>query len=317
MNKWLKNILAAAVIILLLWYLTSHRQELKEAVLKLTLVQLLALYVLLLLQAVSSACVVRSLLGALQTTTGLWDMFLLQNASVLLNYVPMKFGTLFRANYLKRHYGLAYAHFGTFFVYLMLLMTATAAAVGLIALATVYGISVYERKVLALIFLVALACSLSLIFIPLPTPTGSSKLGTVLRRFLSGRREIKRCKRALVVSTILLTANFIMTSVRLWIIYTGIGTQVHPAGFLVLGTLGFVVLFISLTPGALGIREAVLGCGAIALGIPLEVGILAAMIDRAVVLSYAFAVGGISSIYLWRKSPDDFKSSEVEASTDK
>jgi len=74
-----------------------------------------------------------------------------------------------------------------------------------------------------------------------------------------------------------------------------------------LGSLSFVILFISLTPGSLGIRELVLGFGAVVVGMPLEVGVLAAIIDRAVIIIYVFILGGICTGWLWYKSPTDFK----------
>ena len=104
-----------------------------------------------------------------------------------------------------------------------------------------------------------------------------------------------------------MAVNFLLTAVRLGIIYNSMGKNIHAGGYLILGALGFVVLFISLTPGSLGIRELVLGFGAVVLGVPLEVGILAAMIDRAIILSYAFVAGGVCTLWLWRKSPADFK----------
>ncbi|MBA7643169.1 hypothetical protein ES703_50888 [subsurface metagenome] len=93
------------------------------------------------------------------------------------------------------------------------------------------------------------------------------------------------------------------------------GQNIHPAGYLVLGALGFVTMFVSLTPGSLGIRELVLGSGAIVLGIPLEVGVLAAMIDRAIALSWCFVIGGACTAWLWHKSPGDFKKPQANAST--
>ncbi len=316
MNKWFKNILAAALIIGLLWYLVAQRHQLEEAWSKLTAWQLLALYPLLIAQVFCSASVARILLGALKTKTSLWDMFLLQNAAILLNYLPMRFGTLFRASYLKRHYGLSYAHFGTFFICLILLMTTGAAAVGLVALVAVYGIDDFERKILALAFLGSVVCSVCLICLPLPIPSGTGKLSTALRRFLTGRAQVIHNKAALGGSVVFVSANFVLTCVGLWIIYSGMGVTVHPAGFLVLGAITLAVFFVSLTPGALGIKEVILGAGAVVLGVPLEIGILAAMIHRAVGLSFAFTLGGICSIYLWRKSPEDFRKSETEGSSE-
>ena len=316
MTKWLRNILAAAIIVALFWYLLKHRHELEQALSNLTILQLAALYPLVLAQVLCSAAVVRTLLAALKTKTTLLDMFLLHNATVLLNYLPMKFGTVFRAAYLKRHHGLSYARFGTFFVHLMLLMTAVAAAVGLVALVAAYGIAGWERKILTLLFLVSLLGSLCMIFTPLPIPKGPGRLSSVVRSFLTGRTDVVRSRAALATGAVLLTANYAMTSVRLWIIYAGMGEQIHPAGYLVLGAIGFAVMFVSFTPGALGIREAVLGAAATVLGVPLEVGILAAVIDRAVVFSFAFTVGGICALYLWRKSPGDFRKSEMDIPQD-
>jgi len=86
-------------------------------------------------------------------------------------------------------------------------------------------------------------------------------------------------------------------------------------GYLILGALGYVVLFVGLTPGSLGVRELVLGLGAVVLGIPLEVGILAAMIDRAIEISYTFVVGGGCAIWLWRKSAIGLKASLKSAAS--
>ena len=310
MAKCFKNILGVIIVIFLLWYLSRHWDKLK-AMLRLSALELLIIYFISFWGVLNSAYITQRLLKALGLRTFFWDMVLLQNATYLLNYVPMKFGTIFRANYLKRHYGLSYAHFGTFFIYLTLLMVATASTVGLIVLVVVYGIAGYETKVLFTAFLGVLAFSIFFAFIPLPIPTGSGRLSTGVRNFLAGRHQVTRNKRALAVCTVFLAANFILSSVRLGIIYNSMGQRLHPAGYLVLGALGFVTLFVSLTPGALGIRELLLGSGAVALGIPLEVGILAAMVDRAIVLSWSFVIGSACTAWLWHKSPADFKKTQT------
>jgi uncharacterized membrane protein YbhN (UPF0104 family) len=315
MIKWLKNILAIAILALLLWYLAKHWEQLK-ALLKLRLSQLLLLYVLCLVQICCSAGVVQSLLAALKIKTRLWDMILLQNASVLLNYIPMKFGTLFRANYLKRRYGFSYTRFATFFLYLTFLITATASIVAIAVLLIVYGLANYENKILAVVFLGTFACSIVFLFAPLPTPTGTGKIKVTLQNFLSSRKQVTQNTRALLVSTVFLTINFLLTALRIGIIYHSIGQDINPAGCLILGALGFVTMFVAITPGALGVRELVLGSGAVVLAVPLEVGLLAAIIDRAVMLSFLFVVGGICVAWLWHKYPGDFKKPQTNASTE-
>ncbi|MBA7618951.1 hypothetical protein ES703_26283 [subsurface metagenome] len=306
MSKWLKNILALIILGFLLWYLARHWGQLK-ALLKLRPAQLFVMYCLWFLLSLSSARVVQYLLNALKTRTGFWDLVRLQNAATLLNYAPMKFGTLFRANYLKRHYGLSYAHFATFFLYITFLTTAMAAIIGLGVLLIVYGLDGYENKILAVIFAITIIGSLLFLFIPLPIPAGQGRLSSTLRNFLSGRSQVSKERKTILVAAAYLVVNFFLAAVRLWIIYNSMGKNIHVGGYLILGALGFVVLFIGLTPGALGVRELVLGFGAVVLGIPLEVGILAAMIDRAIIISYTFVTGGVCTVWLWRKSAADFK----------
>jgi len=305
-SKWLKNILALIILGFLLWYLARHWGQLK-ALLKLSPERLFVMYCLLFLLSLSSALVVQCLLNALKTKTGFWDMVRLHNATILLNYAPMKFGTLFRANYLKRHYGLSYAHFATFFLYITFLMIAMAAIIGLAVLVTIYGLGGYENKILALVFAITIVGSLLFLFIPLPVPAGEGRLSATLRNFLSGRSQVSKERKTILIAAAYLVVNFFLAAVRFGIIYNSMGKSIHVGGYLILGALGFVVLFIALTPGWLGICELVLGFGAVVLGIALEVGILAAMIDRAIIISYVFVAGGICTIWLWRKSPADFK----------
>jgi len=273
------------------------------------------MYFLCFLSTLVGARVVQCLVSALKTKTEFWDMVRLHNTAILLNYVPMKFGTLFRANYLKRHYGLPYSHFASFFLYITFLMTATAGAVGLAILVAAYGLAGYESKILAGVFAGTIICSVIFLLVPLPEPKGRGRLSAALRNFLSGRRQMAGERKTIFVSAALLTLSFLFTACRLAIIYHSMGKDIHPAGYLILGALGFVILFVALTPGSLGTRELVLGIGAVVLGVPLEVGVLAAVIDRAISMSYIFVVGGGCALSLWRKSPADFKEQQ-ENSTD-
>ncbi len=306
MGKWFKNILGLVIVAFLLWYLVGHWQQLK-VLLRLGPEQLVILYSLCFLSTLVTARVVQCLVSALKTKTKFWDMVWLQNTAILLNYIPMKFGTLFRANYLKHHYGLAYSHFASFFLYITFLMTATSTALGLIILAAVYGLAGYESKILAGVFAATIIGSVILLFAPLPEPKGKGRLSTALRNFLAGRRQMAKSKKTIFAAAALLVVNFLITACRMAIIYHSMGKDIHPAGYFILGALGFVVLFISLTPGSLGIRELVLGIGAVVLGVPLEVGVLAAVVDRAISMSYIFVVGGGCALSLWHKSPADFK----------
>ncbi|MFA5293178.1 MAG: lysylphosphatidylglycerol synthase domain-containing protein [Phycisphaerae bacterium] len=306
MLKWIKYILGIAILAFLVWYLVGHWQSVK-ALLKLNALELSIIYFASFVGTFNSAVVVIAILSPMGVKTLLVDMVILQNARALLNYVPMKFGTLFMANYLKRHYGLRYSHFGTFSIFLTLLLSVAACLIGLFSMILVYGLDSVQKQILAGVFLVCLTASVFMIFVPLPVPNGSSKLAVLFREFLLGRSAITKNKRSLFTAGVFLLLNFIITAVRLAVIYQSMGVKVHPAGFLVLGALGYIIMFVNLTPGAIGIRETVLGAGAVVLGIPLDAGLTAALIDRAITLSWAFIVGGICTGLIWHRSPADFR----------
>ena len=175
MGKWLKNLLGLAIMAYLLWYLVGRWDQL-GAILQLTPAVMVGMYGLCAVISMISAAVVRQLLCGLDVSTRFWEMVGLQNAAALLNYAPMKLGTVFRANYLKRHYGLIYAHFATFFLYITFLMTLIAAVVGLAMMLAAYGFAGPEHRTMAVVFVVAALGSCAALILPLPIPTGAGTL---------------------------------------------------------------------------------------------------------------------------------------------
>jgi uncharacterized membrane protein YbhN (UPF0104 family) len=312
MTRWLKNLLGIIIIGLLLWYLAQHWDSL-EGLVNLKLSTIIYLFVAMTVGVVVGSYTIQHLMVPFGIRPGFGEMFHLHNATILLNYMPMKFGTLFRANYLKRHYGLIYAHFTVLFIHLLILMTTAAAVVGLIVLLTVYGVNRYETFLLAIIFLAVLIFSVALVFIPLPAVKGTNKLTVTLHNLAQGRKMLTENKFDLCINMLLATGCFLSSSVQLAIIYHSMGQNVHPAGYLVLGAVAYVTMFLGITPGSLGLRELALALGAVALGIDFSVGSLAAVIDRAVFLVWSFTIGIASTLYLWYKFPQDFKKTEPDA----
>ena len=306
MIKFAKFFLGVVIIFILSWYLYSHWADLNY-LLKLCFYDIIAIYSITILGTLITSYIVHSLLKTFQIKTRFWDIVLLQNATNLLNYVPMRYGTVFRANYLKRNYGLKYTQFGAFFIYSMLIMTAASAGAGIFAMVFVCDLRCHETQVLIVIFFLALLASLIFAFVPLPIPPRTRKIGVIISNFLTARRQVSTHKRVLLKCSILFIVLLVLSSARLGIIYHSMGQDIHWAGYVVLGALGQIIFFLSITPGSLGIREIAISSGGLALNIPLKVGVLASLMDRAVILSWIFSVGSICAVYLWHKSPMDFR----------
>jgi uncharacterized membrane protein YbhN (UPF0104 family) len=299
-SRWARTGIAIVIILSLCWYLFTQRQQLIRLN-RLNAGYIVLLHILVFSAGLPFAQTVKLTLSVLGAHTRFWDMVRLHFACVLLNYVPPKAGTLFRANYLKRHFGLSYAYFSSFFAYLTFLMTCITAWIGLFTILLGFGLQKYADWVAAAVFGGVASISLLLLVAPIPLPTGENRILSTLRAFISGRKEIVSHKRNMTASVILLTTSFLLTSARLLFVYRAIGITITPAESLLLGALGFVIAFLSLTPGSLGIRELVLTAGASILGIPTEIGVLAAMIDRAIMLSHTFIVGSACTLWIWGK----------------
>ena len=307
MGKWIKEIIAVTILALLVYYLVSHWQDLK-VLFRLRPLDLLILYTLGAAGVINNSCINRRLLGALGINISFGHVFALQNTTRLLNMAPMKLGTIFRGNFLKRKYGLPFTHYAAFFMYYTFMMTAMAGLIGITALISGYQLVDYQTRILAAVFVAMFFTSVAMLFLPLPLPNGSGRISKLLRSFLEGRKIVSQ-NRGIILSCFMhLILCFVLLSVRMYFIYSIIGQDLPIAGYVILATLGFASLIVSLTPGALGVREVIMTSGALVLGIPAEIGVFAAMFDRAIMLGWTFVVGGSCTVWLWKKNPSDFKS---------
>jgi uncharacterized membrane protein YbhN (UPF0104 family) len=303
MNRsWIRNTVGLVIIAGLIVYLFMSRLELEHLVSIRPGVLALA-YVAALAGTLIAAAGVQALLHTLSPTVGYTEMLVLNTAAVFLNYLPMKAGTIVRANYLRRRHGLNYSQFGVFFVFRSLLAGGTSAAVSAAILLVVFDPTRPEVQLLCGAFFAVLLAAVILLFVPLPIPTGQGKLASSLRGFLLGRRRLGRSRKALVVSTGLLVVNFGIDATRLHLVYRSLGVQLHPAAYLVLAGVGFVVMITGLTPGGLGLREAMLGAAAALMGPAGELGVLAALVDRALLMTWTLIAGGGCATVLWLRYP--------------
>ena len=185
-GKWFKNIIAVIILAFLVWYLSKHGERLK-VLLEMSPVDIGLLYLLTAMGTVNNSRVAQILVGRFNSAPCLPEMVALQNATRLLNYVPMKFGTVFRAAYLKRRYGLAYTHYVAVVTYLVLLTALTAGLIGLGALLTGYGLGRHEDKLLAALFACLFGGAALFMLAPLPRVEGEGFPWRLFKRFFLAR----------------------------------------------------------------------------------------------------------------------------------
>lgn len=97
-----------------------------------------------------------------------------------------------------------------------------------------------------------------------------------------------------------------VAAVRLWLIFIGLGVDVSLPAVFALSGVGSIATAIGFFPGALGVKEALVGLVSPLVGVPVAVGVTGAVVSRL----FGFVVLAVASSFLVvrdivRKSPPD------------
>lgn len=234
---------------------------------------------------------------------GLVENYLVFAAGQLANHLPGQVGTLYRLRFMKVVHGTSYGRSAA--VYGTNLAT-TAVGASLTGLAGVVAAGLLTDAdvawPLAAIFAAVAAVATSLAFIPLPA---AGRLPDLVRRpWLSMRAGVEeiRSRRGVAVSIVGLEAvKYLLAAWRFDVAFALLGVQESFWFFLVLATAAGLASAYSLTPAAIGVREALLTGAAVALGSPAASGLLGATVDRAAILLVSVVVGGAALGVTYRR----------------
>jgi uncharacterized membrane protein YbhN (UPF0104 family) len=229
------------------------------------------------------------------------ELLALYLGSGLLNYIPLRVGTLYRAHYLKTRAGLSYLRFGVFSITNTLML---ASLVGLVGFAGLLLRPAVPLPVLALLggaFLGLGAVSAAALFLPLPRLRGTSRLAAAWNTLGESRDLLSRHRAVVAVACLPYLIAVLASAGRFIGAYGSIGQEVDLPGILVVGAANTVGALAGVTPGGLGIQELLAGTASTQIGVALGSGVVAAMLVRAVILPWQIALGLPALAWLKRR----------------
>lgn len=97
-------------------------------------------------------------------------------------------------------------------------------------------------------------------------------------------------------------AALVLRGSRLWLLFVLLGVTIDWREALLIIALAEATILVAVTPGGLGIREAIIIGGASLLGLPINVSVMVSLVDRLFVVVLAGAFAGPSAFYLYRTS---------------
>ncbi|HDH04468.1 MAG TPA: flippase-like domain-containing protein [Nitrospirae bacterium] len=231
---------------------------------------------------------------------GFWENLVVLIASIALNYLPMRMGTLLRLRYLKSVHGLRYARYGSLFGIRLVILIFTTGVLGCAGTIAILISGGAFSKELTLIFIALIIISILGYIAPAPKfKNQNSAISRIWNDFSTGFEAIRN-KPALAWQVMALTLlQFAALAARLYLSFDAV--QFHPSPWilLLLVPLSTLMAFLTFTPGSMGLREGIMGYVTLASGYDFNSGIFAGVVDRVIILVMIFTVGTVCAVYVW------------------
>lgn len=287
------------VLALGVWYLLRHLDEFKRIV-EIDAFSFTALVLLSTLAIWLSGLTLNAVLPIFDVRLSLWEGFGLSAVNTMANFYFTKAGLAAKGLYLKKLHNLPYTHYVSILAGTTVVSLTTQGMVGLGSYAVFLRESEFRVEVL-IAFLALTVVGLIPLLLPRLHVKSKRELFTKLQRAIDGWEEIKLHRKTIVVLALLNVAYIIVGALRLYVSYRALGYVVGFLECLVIAPISTLTMLLSLTPGAIGFRQALVGYASELLGIGMAEGVVAATIDHAVGTLCVFVFGLIFSNWIFAR----------------
>lgn len=210
---------------------------------------------------------------------------------------PLSGGMVARATYLKLRHALPYTQFLSLLMANYLVVFWGAALGGMLLALPLLPAAWPILAVFTAVFTAITALAL------LPVPELSwplGRLGGYLNQVLVGWRVIRTDGRLLRTLALYTFLSLCLNGVAFWLAFTTLGVPIRWDAALLISLIAIFAIVINLTPGSLGIQEAMVSLSAELLGPGSGAGLLASLLLRATIMLAAFVLGPLYSYLLSR-----------------
>lgn len=291
--------LAVGAIAAIIVYLRAN-QEIWQLLGNLTVEQVLLLIGVRILFLGLNGVLLYLIAQKFQVTLRTSEWFGLAYVTALFNYMmPFSGGMLIRATYLKVKHDIAYAQFAawlaaTYFVIFFVTGIINA------FLAWQLTTAVPEAWVLVGLFSAMVAGIVILLLIPSFRFPGGNRLFRLGNTALNGWDAIKSDNRLLVNLTLFTVLLFLTNGLSFWLAYHSLGIAVSWSAAFIVSLANIYSAVISLTPGNIGLQEAMVSIFSELTGAGMEESLLTILLVRATTLVSVFTLGPLYTFWLAR-----------------
>lgn len=298
MAKYILNAAGIIIVTAFAYILWTHREDL-SVLSNLSPKETLLLGAAILLGWYANSVQMRVLWRTDGLNVGAFESFVVVAATVFGNYLPARAGTAVRFHYLKKVHGYGLLQSGGLAAVRTLVVVTVAGLVGGLVCLWLLMLGRAVAGVLILFFAVLSIVAVVLLIVGPPVIKFQGRVGRWYRELTETFRQVQSGRTASVSVGLLTLVHLACLACRFYVSYAILGQTLLPAAAFLLAAVSVLSTFLAVTPGALGVREGLIGYVAVAIGTLFEEGLLAAAVDRAAMLVMASSVGGLSFGYLW------------------
>jgi len=224
--------------------------------------------------------------------------------SVVTNFyntiTPFKGGMAARAVYLKKKYNFSYLHFFAIFSAVYLLVFLISAITGLISMIYLYLVYGLFDQIIFFIFLgIFIFMLLIIIFSPKFNENKNKWINRVIK-VINGWHLIKNNKKTIFITVLISLIQLILGTLSTIITYSIFGVEIDFFKALFIASIGSLSILISITPGNLGIGDAINVFSATIVGIGTTEAVAATVLGRVIGLIVILILGPIFSYILMK-----------------
>lgn len=225
---------------------------------------------------------------------GVFENWMVFTSGLLGNLIPGQVGTIYKFRYMKAVHGLAYARSGSSYMVNLVLTFASTSIVGLTGVIVVAARGGELATTMLVVFVVVAAGTVAAVTIPLPRARWlRGAPARAWQGFSAGWAELWARPATGLAALVIDIVRSLLTAWRFQLAFSLLGIEQSFWYFAVIAAVAAVAGVVSITPGGLGVREALITAAAVGMGTPIADGLLAATVDRSVMLASAVVLGAI------------------------
>lgn len=306
-TKQVGLVLTLLVFVAFFYYIATNKEELKP-LLDIQPGYILLIFLAQLTMIFSNGLFIKIVMTPFKKVIAVKEAFYVSILSTVGNFfAPVGAGFGFRAVYLKKKHGLSYSNYFSTLSGNYIIVFLVSSVFGLLGLLLLRQEFSYPAFIITGVFAAMLAGSLVLMVIkPSQVPTvkeGSGlikKFASIISEIVKGWAYVASHKKLLVKLLALTAGNLFLAVAVLFFITSALSIEVSLPALVLLSVLGSLSLFINVTPGNLGVKEAVFIFSSTMLGLTVNDIILIALVDRGVMF-ITLAVLWLFSLQIKRK----------------